>query len=252
MRPILFKLGAFPVFSWGLSLSLAIILGVILTTRLAKKINIDSDTILDFAIWLVVGGVAGARLFYVFVYDPAFYLRNPLQILALWNGGMVYYGALMGGFLTGVYFVVKRKLPFWELADLVSPALALGYGIVRIGCFMNGCCYGKPVESGWGLIFPFIDGVPSLEHIARYPTQIYSSVFGYLLFGLLLYLWKHRKFTGQIFLTFMILYAIERTIVEAFRENLLVFDSVTISQLVSAIVIVPAIYFYWKRSRVPK
>lgn len=249
MLPVLFEFGPLSVYSWGFSLSLAILLGTFIAIRLAKQVGFEPDRIIDLAIVLVIGGVLGARLFYVFVYEPERYLKEPLQIFAIWNGGLVYYGALIGGFITGTWYVLQKGLPFWKLADIVSPPLSFGYGIVRLGCFMNGCCYGRPTDSWVGVIFPFIEGAPHLDDIARYPTQIFSSVFGFLLFGLLLYLWKRRKFDGQVFLVFLILYAIGRSIVEYYRENLIVFWHITISQLVSLLIIVPAVIFYWRISR---
>ncbi|MHB9093134.1 MAG: prolipoprotein diacylglyceryl transferase [Eubacteriales bacterium] len=249
MLPYLFKLGPLTVYPWGVTLSIAILLGTLVATKLARKINMNSDQILDLAIVLIIGGVVGARLFYVFVYEPARYIKEPLQIFALWNGGMVYYGALIGGFVTGTWYVREKKLPFWSLVDVVAPPLALGYGIVRIGCFLNGCCYGKPTTSSIGVIFPYLEGTPYLDQVPRYPTQLFSSLIGFILFGLLLYLWRKKRFDGQVFLVFLIMYTIGRSVVEYFRENLLVFGPVTVSQLVSILIIIPAVYFYWRRSR---
>lgn len=252
LQPVLFEWGPLSVYAWGLTLSLAILLGTFLAMRLAGKIGIDSDRMLNLAIVLVLGGIAGARLFYVFVYQPGYYMSNPLQIFALWNGGLVYYGALIGGFIAGTVYILRKRLPFWPLADAVSPSLALGYGIVRIGCFFNGCCYGKPTESPLGIIFPYIEGAQSANELARYPTQLFSSLFGFILLGILLLLWRKKRFDGQVFLTFLILYAIGRSVVEYFRENLLVFGPVTVSQLVSLLVFLPAVILYWQRSRVAR
>lgn len=249
MIPYLFELGPLTVFPWGLALSLAILLGTLVAIKLARRVGFDADSILDLVIYLVIGGVVGARLFYVLVYDPSHYLQHPWQVFALWNGGMVYYGALIGGLITGTWFVAKKKLPFWVLADVVAPPLALGYGIVRIGCFLNGCCYGKPTDSFIGVMFHYIDGGHSFDNVLRYPTQLFSSAFGFALFGVLLLIWLKRKFDGQVFLAFLILYAVERTVVEYYRENLLVFGPVTVAQLVSVLIVIPALYFYWRRSR---
>lgn len=250
--PELFKLGPITVFPWGLSLSIAILLGTFIGIKLAGAIGIDVDRVLDLAIVLVVGGVVGARLFYVFIYEPAYYFREPLQILALWNGGMVYYGALIGGFITGTLYVVRKRLPFWKLSDVVAPPLALGYGIVRIGCFLNGCCYGTPTQSFLGVIFRYSGGTACPDPVPRYPTQIFSSLLGFLLFGLLMYLSKKKRFDGQVFLTFLILYSIGRIIIEYFRENLIVFGNITVSQLVSVLIIIPAVVFYLVRGREAK
>ncbi len=249
MLPVLFKLGPVSVYAWGFSLSVAILLGTLISIRLARCIGISSDKLLDLAIVLVIGGVVGARLFYVLVYEPAYFRQEPLQIFALWQGGMVYYGALIGGFITGTWYVIRKKLPFWRLADVVAPSLALGYGIVRIGCFLRGCCYGKPTGSFLGVVFPYIEGISYPDGVLRYPTQLFSAGLGFILFGLLLYLWKKKRFDGQVFLAFLIIYSIGRSIIEYFRENLLVFGNITVSQLLSALIIVPAVIFYWRRSR---
>ncbi len=249
MLPVLFKLGPLSVYAWGFSLSLAILLGTLLAVRLARRSGFDSERVLDLAIVLVVGGVVGARLFYVFVYEPARFIREPLQVFALWNGGLVYYGALIGGVISGTWYVLKKKLPFWQLADVVAPSLALGYGIVRIGCFLNGCCYGKETNSIIGVVFPYLEGAPCLDGIPRYPTQLFSSLLGFVLFGLLMYLWPKKKFDGQVFLLFLILYSVGRISVETFRENLLVFGSITVSQLVSAFILVTAALFYHRKNR---
>lgn len=249
MLPVLFEFGPLSVYTWGLSLSLAILVGTIIAIRLARHVGIDSDTTLNLAIVLVIGGVVGARLFFVFVYEPAYFIENPLEIIALWKGGMVYYGAFIGGFITGTWYVLAKKLPFWKLADVVAPPLALGYGIVRLGCFANGCCFGRHTDSFLGVIFPFLEGAPNISDEFRYPTQLFSSALGFLLFVLLMFLWKKKKFDGQILLIFIILYSIGRSVVEYFRENLLVFGPVTVSQFVSALVIIPAVFFYWQRSR---
>jgi phosphatidylglycerol:prolipoprotein diacylglycerol transferase len=224
-------------------LSLAVLAGAWLAYRQAPKIGIKGDLVVDLAIWLVVGGVVGARLFYVFVYEPGTYLKQPYLVFALWQGGLVYYGALIGGFIAGVWFVWKKGLPFWPLADLVAPPLALGYGLVRIGCFLNGCCYGKPTDSFIGIVFPHLDDW------ARHPTQIYSSLLGFILFLVLLAVQRKKSFDGQVFLLFLILYGVGRTAVESLRENLTVFGPVTVSQLVSVIIIIIAGIFYHRRKQ---
>lgn len=249
MLPVLFEMGPLSVYAWGFTLSLAILAGTFTAIRLAKSIGIESDRILDLVIVLVIGGVVGARLFYVLIYEPDKYWREPLQVFAIWQGGLVYYGALIGGFISGTWYVIRKKLPFWPLADVVAPALALGYGIVRIGCFLNGCCYGTETGTFLGVVFPYIEGTPCLDAAPRYPTQLFSSLLGFGIFGLLLFLWKRRRFDGQIFLLFVILYSIGRSVVEVFRENLTVFGNITVSQLVSAVILVPAVILFWRKAR---
>ncbi|MHB8170138.1 MAG: prolipoprotein diacylglyceryl transferase [Thermincolia bacterium] len=243
MQPILFEVGGFSLYSWGASLALAVLVGTYLATREAKRHNIDGNKIMDLVLAVVIGGLIGGRLFYVLVYDLQSYLANPLEIFMIWEGGLVFYGGLMGGVLAGIWYVRLARLPFWSTADLVVPFLALGYGIVRLGCFANGCCYGKPTEGLWGVVFPHLD------EISRHPTQLYSSVTGFLLFVILYYLLRQKSFNGQVFLAYVIFYGVSRTLIEAFRENLTVWGSVTVAQLVSGVLLTgaAAIYLYRKR-----
>lgn len=237
MQPILLSLGKFNIYSWGFMLALAILIGTLLLVKKSNQEGIDGNTIIDFVIWIVSGGVIGARLFYVLVYSPKYYLANPLKIIALWEGGLVFYGGLLGGAIAATYFIKSRKLDFWVIGDLVAPYLSLGYGFVRIGCFLNGCCYGKETTLPWGVEFPQLIGY-------RHPTQIYSSISGFLIFIILVILYQRKRFHGQVILIYGILYGITRFIIEGLRENLEVFAGITVSQLISVILIAVSLSFY--------
>lgn len=238
MKPILLSLGPLSIYAWGTMLSIAVILGVIGARKLAVRAGIEPDRILDLAIWLVVAGLLGSRLFYALFYDWSYYAAHPLDFFNLTQPGLVFYGGLIGGIAAGGWYVYRHKLSFWNLADVVTPFLALGYGIVRIGCFLNGCCYGKPTDLPWGVLFPGIWEIP------RHPTQLYSTGFALILFGITLWLFYHRRFTGQVFLVYLMLYALTRSIVEVFRENLLVLGPITIAQLVSFVLFIAALAIY--------
>lgn len=243
MRPVLFSIGPVSVYAWGTMLSLAVLLGVFGARKLAIRDKIDPDVILELVIWLVVAGLIGSRLCYVFLYDWEYYVSHPMAIFNLTQQGLVFYGGLLAGIIAGVWFIYRRGLPFWNLADIVAPFLALGYGIGRIGCFLNGCCYGKPTDLPWGVVFPGLSAIP------RHPTQLYSTGLALLLFGFLLWLYYRRRFTGQVFLVYLMLYAVLRSIVEIFRVNLLVWGPLTVAQVASfgLFVIALGIYFYRKR-----
>jgi phosphatidylglycerol---prolipoprotein diacylglyceryl transferase len=243
MQPILFSIGNLNIFSWGFMLALALMIGTYLSVKKAQKEGLNGEVILDLIIWLVVGGIVGARLFYIFFYSPHYYLNNPLKVFALWEGGLVYYGAFIGGGIALVWFVYKRKLNFWKIADLIAPYLAFGYGIVRIGCFLNGCCYGSETELFWGVNFPHLEGL-------RHPTQIYSSLAGFLLFIILLTVYRRKTFHGQVLLIYGILYSILRFIIEIYRENLKVIGDITISQLISILLLTVSIILYIKRKNI--
>ncbi|MDN5294024.1 MAG: phosphatidylglycerol---prolipoprotein diacylglyceryl transferase [Eubacteriales bacterium] len=245
MLPVLFKLGRIEIHSWGLMLAVAVLLGTYLVIRRGVKLDYDADRLLNLTILVLISGIAGARLFYVLFYAPAYYFAHPLEILFVWQGGLVFYGGLLAALTAGWWYVRRQGWSFWDTADLVAPVLALGYGIVRIGCFLNGCCYGKVTSPRWGVIFPAVD------NFYRYPTQLYSSAFGFLLFFFLLWWEKRKKFPGQVFLTFLILYGAGRAVIEAFRDNLRVWGPVTISQLISFLLIPAGIiaYVYLKKQK---
>lgn len=244
MHPIILQTGYFTVHSWGLMLSIGILAGLWLARNHAAQQGLDREVLLDLALWLVVGGLLGARSFYVAVYEPGYYLSHPWEIFMFWKAGLVYYGAFLGGIVAGLIFMYNRKLPFWSLADLVAPSLALGYGVVRIGCFLNGCCYGKPSNVAWAVVFPNLG-----DHVTRHPTQLYLSLVGFGLAWWLHRLQSVKRFQGQVFLTYAIAYGILRWFVETFRENLTIIGSVTVAQLVSIALISWAMVYYYRRSR---
>ncbi len=243
MHPIVFKIGELSVYSYGFMLALGVAVSLILVARQARKKGIDEEVVLDLAIISVLAGLIGARLFYVFVYDWDYYRLNLLQILDFRNEGLVWYGALILGLLVALAYIKIKRLPFWEITDLFAPYLALGYAFGRIGCFLNGCCFGIPTTVPWGMIFPGLGLIP------RHPTQLYSAFLSLVLFVYLLRLYPRRRFTGQVFLTYVIGYALLRFGIEFFRENLIVWAQFTIAQVVAAAIVIIAGAIYWYRSR---
>ncbi|MGE5397193.1 MAG: prolipoprotein diacylglyceryl transferase [Chitinophagales bacterium] len=234
LHPIIFEIGNFAVYSYGLMLALGAALAVVLTLREAKKEGISEEVILDISILAILSGVIGSRLFYVFFYEWDYYHYHPWQILNLRSEGLVFYGAFIFGLITLLLYVRYKKLNPWKLLDLFSPYLALGYAIARIGCFLNGCCYGKPTSLPWGVVFPDLDPIP------RHPTQIYSTILSLALFAILKWLFPRRKFNGEVFLVFLLGYSGGRFINEFFRENLEIFPGMTIGQGISLLIFVAA------------
>lgn len=214
MRPVLFQLGGINIYSYGFFVALGIIIATLYLTRKMSREGGSPDTVIDLTLIVVVSGIIGARLAYILLYDPWYYLSHPLHILMFQEGGLAFYGAFILGFLAAVLYLRKAGIPVLAFLDLVSPAVALGYSVARMGCFLNGCCYGKPTELPWGVVFPVVDG------LRRHPTQIYSLLAALLIFGILL--WKTRRgirFQGQIFSLFLILYGLLRAGIELLREN---------------------------------
>jgi phosphatidylglycerol:prolipoprotein diacylglycerol transferase len=241
--PVLFQVGGLPIYSYGLMLAIAVAVGLFGALKLARIEGCEEDLIYELTIVMVVCGILGARLFYVVFYAPDYFAANPWAVLDLRTGGLVFYGGLLGGLLGGLGYIVKKRLSFWNLADIFAPFLALGYSIARIGCFLNGCCYGKPTELPWGVVFP------SVDLVSRHPTQLYSSFLSLLLFTFLYWLFPRRSFSGQVFLTYLAGYGVVRFIIEFWRENLVVWHGFTIAQVTAVLVILMVIPIYLSRKK---
>lgn len=234
MRPILFKIGPLTVYSWGVTFVVAFIVGLLLSLREAKRKNIPPEKIVDLSLYLLVGGLLGSRLLFILFEDLPFYLKNPLQILMIWQGGLSYHGALLGGLLVTLWFSRRGKISLGKLADILTPALALGLSIGRVGCFLGGHCHGKISKLPWAVQFIGLAG-------RRHPTQLYEMFLDLLVFA---FIWVRRekiKFEGHLFLLYLILYSLVRIFVEIFRESKVLFGPVTYAQLISFLIIIGAL-----------
>jgi phosphatidylglycerol:prolipoprotein diacylglycerol transferase len=176
--PILFEIGGRPVHAYGLALSVAFLAGTALGGFRARREGVAGRHILVVASWAFVAALAGSRFFYLLFEDPSG-LARPGEWVRLWAGGLVFYGGFFGAVASSFLYARAAGISFLLLGDLLAPSIALGHGIVRIGCFLNGCCYGKPAS--WGVVFPALgDGV------ARQPAQLYESAVGIALCAVLL------------------------------------------------------------------
>jgi phosphatidylglycerol---prolipoprotein diacylglyceryl transferase len=209
MFPEICKIGPFTFYSYGVMLALAVLLCTFLLGRDARQHNISREVIFDLVFWCVLWGIVGARIFYIFLNIP-YFMSNPLEIPMLQKGGLAFQGGFLGGALAGVWFIRNKKLPLRLLLDLSAPYLALGQAIGRVGCFLNGCCYGRPVD--WGLYFP-------VHEAKLHPTQLYEA-FGLLLIFVILKTAQRKVHqAGYIFVLYLWLAAIERFTVEFFRAD---------------------------------
>jgi len=209
MHPILFSIGPITIYSYGVMLALAVLVSTYLLSRDAKSYNIPKDTAYDLVFWCILWGIIGARIFYIFIAWP-YYVNNLMEMLMLQKGGLAWQGGFLGGTLAGVWFVRRRKLSLRPLMDLVAPYIALGQSIGRIGCFLNGCCYGKPVS--WGIYFP--------THGARlHPTQLYEMAGLFIIFLILKWARTKPHQAGFIFVFYLVLAGLERFVVEFYRGD---------------------------------
>ncbi|HTB34920.1 MAG TPA: prolipoprotein diacylglyceryl transferase [bacterium] len=212
MHPILFTLGPLTLRTYGAMMALSFLLGVALSLHFNRREGRPDDDLLDLAVVIMLSAVAGARILYVIVEWPEF-APNPWTVVAVWQGGLVYYGGLIGACIGGAVHMVRKKLPLWSYADALAPGLALGQVTGRLGCFFNGCCYGRE-DARYGLIFPGIgDNIPHL------PTMLYESAFCLLLCGFLVWLWGRKRYSGQVFGAYIVLYAAWRFGIEFLRGD---------------------------------
>ncbi|MBT4277121.1 prolipoprotein diacylglyceryl transferase [Candidatus Falkowbacteria bacterium] len=221
--PIIFSIGPLQFYWYGFFVSLAIVLGIVVAQKLGKKYEIPKQQILDLAVYVIVFGFIGARIYDVFLEFP-YYLKHPLDIFKVWKGGLAIHGGLIGGALAGYYFVKKNKLNFWLTADIVAVAIALGQAIGRWGNYFNQELYGLPTNLPWGIPIDFLHRPLYLYQNANYfhPTFLYESILNFCNFLFLLFLHKKRLLKkqskvlalGNIFLVYLANYALIRFVLE--------------------------------------
>lgn len=247
MYPVILDLGHVKIYSWGLMLAIAVSLAIWGISKRFAQEGYDSEMVIDMVIIIILAGIIGARLGYVMVYRWDEFLNNPAYLFTFTDGsisGLMWYGGFIGGFLAFLFYILKRKMSFWKMADIFSPFAALGYAIVRIGCFLNGCCYGKVTYSVLAVVFPYIDDLP------RYPTQIFSSAINLIFFGLLLWYYPKRKFSGEVFIIYLLGYSVYRFTIEIFRASEVMYGFLTPSQLGSLFIFAAGLVLYfWRKNK---
>lgn len=232
MHPIICKLGPLTVYSYGLMLAIAFIVCSTLITAQAKKQDIPAEIAFNLAFLIFISGIIGARIFYIAM-NMGYYIKNPLEIIMLQQGGLAWFGGLIFGVFSGLYYLKAKKLPVYKILDLFAPFVALGQAIGRIGCLLNGCCFGK--ASQFGLYFQVYDA-------QLIPTQLYSSLALLLIFFILRYLQNRPHREGQIFFTYLLLYSTKRFFIEFWRaDNPTIISGLTLFQILSIAVFCVAI-----------
>lgn len=259
MYPELFHIGSFPINTYGVFLALAFLCAILIAVKLAARDGLPQQKIYDLSLWMLLASLVGSKVLMFFT-EPE-YRDHPLQLLSLdfLRSGGVFYGGLLGAILTG-YFLIKRyKLPWWKTADACAPGIAIGNFFGRQGCFAAGCCWGKPTTLPWGVKFTElgheITGVPIDVHL--HPTQLYESFAMLIVFGFLLWLHKHKRFSGQVILAYALLYSAIRFSIEFVRDDprgdilgLTSLTGLSTSQLISLLVgIVALVLFIVRRHK---
>lgn len=230
MCPVLFRLGAFEIHTYGVCVALGVLLSLLLMRERAGREGWQAEEIMDLVLWFTVACFIGARLFYV-LDEWEYYLKHPMEIFAIWEGGLIFYG----GGITGLIFLRQyakwKKVPFLSLTDFLAPFVAFAHAFGRIGCFLNGCCYGRFSTAPWAVSFP---SLPETVH----PTQLYEAAFNFVLFPVLLFIRQRRRFEGECTFFYFLLYGTGRFFLEYFRgDNFPVWMGFTLPQVISLLFI---------------
>ena len=254
-------LGGIKVFGYGFMLFLAFLASMNLAAWRARREKLDPELIYDLSLGVFLGGLIGARLFYVIQYWGV-KVHSILDVLKIWEGGIVLYGSIIGGTIAFFAYRALRPFPLRPYLDAIAPALVLGIAIGRFGCFLNGCCYGDVCE--WGVRFP-AESPPWVAHqnaelidasdlwsLPVHPTQLYSVVDGLVLLFLLSAFYPLRSRDGQVMALLMVVYPVTRILIEYLRNDELVFlAGMTISQNVSVLLVACGSLFWLGLARLP-
>ena len=222
MYPRLFELGPITVYTYGVLLAAAYLLGLKLAMTRAKSRGLDDARVLDLGIYIIISALIGAKLL-LLITDFRAFTANPRELLTLARSGGVFYGGLILAVTVALVYIRKAGLPLWTTTDVFAPGIALGHVVGRFGCLFAGCCYGKEAHVPWAITFtdPFAaSNVGTPLGVPLHPTQLYEAGAELLILGILLVTErKGRSFPGRTFWLYMLLYAISRFIIEFYRGD---------------------------------
>ncbi len=238
--PVLLRLGHLEVRWYGLLLALGIAAGLALTVREAKRKGMAVDPIMDAAIWAVVGGLVGARLFHILDFWE-YYSANPGEILSLQLSGLAIYGGLVGGVLAVAAFAAWKKLSFWRMADAAAVGIPLGQAVGRIGCLINGCNYGSPTDLPWGVVWTNPAAMAPVNDVARHPAQAYEILLSLAVLVLVWILRKRLQTDGLLFLVYAAAYSLGRFPISMVREDTIALFGLRQAQVVGLAMIALAL-----------
>lgn len=240
MHPEFIRIGNFAINTYGVLVATGFLLGLLLAARRARREGLNPALIGDLGVWVIIAGMLGAKLFHVvFFWDEFLKAWREAGIASL-REGFVFYGGFIAACLTTIVFAWRRKVPLWQLADIMAPSVALGHVFGRLGCFFNGCCYGRHCYEAWAVNYP---AGHAMRGIPVHPTQIYEALGNLALFGWLTYRWPRKRFSGEIWWCYVLSYGLLRFAIEFWRGDYAVhyFGIFTLGHAVAAAMILIAI-----------
>jgi len=242
MHPVLVRFGPLTIHTYGVLVAAGFLLGLALAVKQAKKEGIPQERIIDIGFYVLLAAIVGSRLFFVAV-NAGHYLKHPLDIFKIWEGGLVFYGGLILALPSALWYIRKHHLDGWRITDIFAPSIAIGHAVGRIGCFAAGCCHGRLCELPWAVTFHDPESLATTG-IPLHPTQLYESAGEFLNFLILITLRRYQSFKGQLFWTYIFLYSVLRFVVEFFRGDEArgyLFGGISVSQGISVIMGIIAI-----------
>ena len=222
MHPILFEVGGFPVYTYGLLLAGAYLLGLQFALVRARARGLDPNRIMDLGIWIIISALAGAKLLLLIV-DRGKFPMTTTGMMDLVRSAGVFYGGLIAAVVVALGYLWRHRMPIWTVTDVFAPGIALGHVIGRFGCLFAGCCFGRPTTVPWAITFHnefAAQNVGTTLDVPLHPTQLYEAGAELLILGfLLMFERKGRPFPGRTFWAYMLLYAVSRFIIEFYRGD---------------------------------
>lgn len=218
MYPVLLQLGPIKIFTYGFLLALAFISALYFAGREARRRGGEPQVIYDLGFYIVIAAIIGSRVFHVILKWHLFADR-PWEIFYLWQGGLAFQGGLVAGLLTAIFYIWRRRLPFWDTLDILAVGMPFGQFVGRLGCFMAGCCHGKPTSLPWGVAFTHPETLAYPRGVPLHPTQLYESFLALGVFFVLQWLAPRQRFPGQLLATYFLLAGSVRFLVEFWRGD---------------------------------
>jgi phosphatidylglycerol---prolipoprotein diacylglyceryl transferase len=257
MHPLLFEIGGIPVYTYGVLLAAAYLLGLQFAIVRAQSRGLNRDRVMDLGIWIIVSALVGAKLLLLMV-EWDIYKSNPREMVTLLRSGGVFYGGLIAAVVVAFAYMWRHRMPIWSVSDVFAPGIALGHAVGRLGCLFAGCCYGRPTTVPWAITFHNETAQVASSHLNRplHPTQLYESAAELLILGVLLMLERRgRSFPGRTFWAYMLLYGVSRFIIEFYRGDVRgAVGMLSTSQFVSVLIVPLSIIMliYLSRQRSPE
>jgi phosphatidylglycerol:prolipoprotein diacylglycerol transferase len=242
MHPDLFSIGPLTIHTYGLFVALGFAVALLVTIKIGKAQGLESPLIMDMGFIIILCAIIGSRLGYVLL-NLSQYVRHPLDFFKIWEGGLVFSGGIVLVVLVMSWYFKHYNLPYWKTADLWAPGMAIGQAIGRIGCFMAGCCYGQPTDVKWCVVFTHPKSLAPLN-VCLHPTQLYSSLAGFIIFAVLMLLTAKKRFDGQVFIWLIILHSLARLFIERFRgdyRGLIPGTDMSVTQLTTLLLLIAAV-----------